>query len=354
MMKAFLVFCATISFLHAHKGCCDEKHRTWSGNLSVSATNTSSGYSPTNHHQGLSLDHSSVSVGGPLGAYFDASAAVAMHTSKKHDTRKVSLDADLEELSVKTTHNAHEAFSAKAGRFASYISPANQAHCCGAFFIKRPLLYRAFLGGHLIDNGGHIDYTISHSEDAHTTVGFESFHGKGLMSQSNKGIGLFAWMIRHKNAIHQNHELDLSVSYLLNSLYNQPYRNASNHSGCCQGSSFTGKHMMMANLALTSKIVDGIESNLSGEVARVSKLAERFGRNRHHIAYSLGSVISFTDLAIGTAEFGARYDYLRGIGFCPCGGPYLNKTHEKTAMIGWKPNENHTLRFEYTHQTLKE
>ena len=65
------------------------------------------------------------------------------------------------------------------------------------------------------------------------------------------------------------------------------------------------------------------------ELARINKLAERFGKNNYHGAYNLGSVTSFKNLHIGTIEAGVRFDYLRGMKFCSHEGAYLNKVIEK-------------------------
>lgn len=341
----------------AHETCCSSKkpkeEKKWSSDLSTSVTNTSASYSQTNHHKGLGVDHSHLSAYGPLSDYFDARTSLAFHTSRKLVTKEMSLDFQAEEVSLQTTDKVHDSMRAKVGRFSSYISPANQQSCCSASFIKRPILYRAFLGGHLIDNGAHFCYKMKTSADRQSDLGVEAFEGKGLMSKANKLLGVVAFMARHKQAIHKDHSLNLSLSYLLNTLYNQPPRQSNDHVGCCQGSTFSGKNMVMGNLGLTSAVRENIEHNLSFELARVSTLATRFGTNKHHIAYNMGSVVSFKELSVGTIELGARFDYLRGINFCPFDGPYLIKTSEKTAMVGWKPSEHHTLRFEYTHQTLK-
>lgn len=338
--------------IFAHKDCCNHNQRKWGANLSLSATNTSDNYYPTNHHQGLGLDHSHFSANGPAGDYLDASASLAFNTSKKSSSKKILFKKKAEELSLKTNKNTHSYLGAKVGRFASHISPNNQKICCSNSFIKRPLLYRGFLGGHLIDNGAHVDYTIDHYESAKTTLGFEALQGKGLMSKSNK-VGLLSLIARHKIQFNQQHGLDFSASYLANNIYNQRVSKTHNHVGCCQASSYTGKNMLMANSELTSKINEDINHSFTVEWARINKLANRYGKNKHHIAYSIGSVTAFQKTNAGTIEAGLRFDHLRGMKFCSYDGAYFSKTIEKTIMLGWKPSENHTLRFEHTTQKLK-
>lgn len=355
IVKFLIVFLLTVSVVFAHKDCCDSKkeEKKWSSDLSTSVTNTSSNYKPTNHHKGLAVDHSHLSLYGPVGSYIDARTSLALHTSRNIDTKKTSLDSEADEISLKTTDRVHDAFGTKIGRFSSYISPANNQSCCAAYFVKRPILYRAFLGGHLIDNGAHMGYTVKSSENRQTYFGVEAFEGKGLMSKANRSVGVLALMARHQTPIHKDHALNLSLSYLLNKLYNQSPKQTNNHVGCCQASSFSGKNMVMGNVALVSALKENIEHNLSFELARVSTLANRFGRNNHHIACNIGSVVAVKDLSFGTLEFGARFDYLRAMEFCSCEGPYLIKTVEKTAMIGLKPSHHQSIRFEYTNQALK-
>jgi hypothetical protein len=349
----FLILLLTCSFAFAHKECCAHKQRKWSSVLSVAAINTSTEYRPTNHHQGLALDHSGLSLYGPASDYLDVTAALAFHTSKKLSARKITLSFDIDELSLKTTRKLHDSFRVKAGHFASYISPDNQENCCGTYFIKRPILYRAFFGGHLIDKGMHVDYTINHFENSNTIMGVEAFQGKGLMATSNKTIGVFSGMVRHKKHFNQNNVVDISVSSILNTLYNQNNEGIPDHVSCCQGGSYTGNHMVMGNLSFTSPLQENIDCTFSLEAARISKLAKKYGRNNHHMAYNAGPIIAFKELSVGIVEVGVRYDHLRGIGFCPSDGPYFVKTIEKTFMVGWKPSQHHTLRFEYTNQTLK-
>ena len=350
-MRYFFIFLILPS-IFAHKDCCNHNQRKWGANLSLSATNTSDNYYPTNHHQGLGLDHSHFSANGPAGDYLDASASLAFNTSKKSSSKKILFKKKAEELSLKTNKNTHSYLGAKAGRFASHISPNNQKSCCSNSFVKRPLLYRAFLGGHLIDNGGHVDYTIEHSESAETILGFEAFQGKGLMDRSNK-IGLICLTARNKTHLNDYHTLDFSLASMTNRIYNQKIVKSHNHVGCCQSSSYNGKHMLMANAELVSKISEDINHSFSVEFAHINKLANRYGKNKHHSAYSLGSVSSFKYLNIGILEAGLRFDHLRGFKFCSYDGAYFSKTIEKTILLGWKPSENHTLRFEHTTQKLK-
>jgi hypothetical protein len=344
-MRLLFLFFAFCSFLKAHEGCCNHKPRKWSSKALLSLINRSSSDEMAN--KGFNLDHSTVSASGPLSYYCDATAALLMETTRGADTRKISLHRGLEELSLKTTKAIHEKISLKIGRFASSV----RKNCCDGFFVEHSILDRSFLGGHLIDNGMHVDYNITHRDASETTIGFESLEGKGLMPEIKKGNGLFIGIIRHARSLANNHFVDLSVSYLLNTLYNQSSTGTNNHIGCCQGSSYTGKHIMMANLELASKFQNDIDSNLLIEVARVHNLAERFGKNNHHAAYSLGQIFSFKNLKIGILQIGMRYDDFSGIDFCPCDGIYKTTIKEKTAMLGWKPSENHLLRFEYTHQT---
>lgn len=351
-MNFLLILLITGSFVFAHKECCNHEQKKWSSSLSIGGINTSRNYEPTNHHKGIGLDHSCLLLHGPVGEYLDAKAGLAFHTSQKMRSKKISFGFDADEFSLKTTKKIHEDFGAKIGRFASYISPGNQEDCCGTYFIKRPILYRAFFGGHFVDNGIHFDYALNDGKNSNTLLGFETFQGRGLMSKSNKAIGIFAGLIRHKNSFDENNAIDISISYLLNTLYDQN-KEKNDHVGCCQGGSYVGKHVMMGNMNVTSHFRKNIDYIFSLEAAYISKLADKYGRNNHHMAYNASSVIVFNGLPVKTIELGMRYDHLRGINFCSSGGAYCSKKIEKTVMIGWKPIEHHTLRFEYTNQTLK-
>ena len=67
-------------------------------------------------------------------------------------------EVELEEAWAQT-RTLPAGFQVRAGRFSSQLGYLNEQHPHTDDFIERPLLYRAFLGGHYFDDGVRVNWT---------------------------------------------------------------------------------------------------------------------------------------------------------------------------------------------------
>jgi hypothetical protein len=70
------------------------------------------------------------------------------------------------------------------GRFASQIGYLNEQHPHADDFVERPLLYRAFFGGHWFDDGLRLNWTAP--TPFFLGLGVEVFRGKQLVREAAK------------------------------------------------------------------------------------------------------------------------------------------------------------------------
>src|SRR5690606_18484836 len=120
------------------------QEKGWEVGAVLDITHTSRELALGKREQGLALGHSDVVARGPLGSHFVAQVGLAAH---QHDGK---VEFDMEEAWIQT-RSLPAGFQARAGRFFSQIGYLNEQHPHADDFVERPLLYRAFLGGHWFD-----------------------------------------------------------------------------------------------------------------------------------------------------------------------------------------------------------
>ena len=80
-------------------------------------------------------------------------------------------------------------FGLRAGRFLSDIGYLNNQHLHTDAFTSRPIVYRAFLGGHYFDDGLRLNYLAP--TDLYWTMGFEAFKGNSMRAADEHGERTF-------------------------------------------------------------------------------------------------------------------------------------------------------------------
>lgn len=147
----------------------------WQAGAVLDLTATSKSLALGQRDKGFGLGHSDLSVFGPMGAHLEAQGTAALHS---HD-RKV--EAEVEEAWVQT-RTLPAGFQLRAGRFASQIGYLNEQHPHADDFVERPLLYRAFLGGHWNDDGVRLNWVAP--TPIYLRLGAEVFRGKRLVGEA--------------------------------------------------------------------------------------------------------------------------------------------------------------------------
>lgn len=305
---------------------------------------------------GLQLGHSDLSAGGPLGTAFRAQLTATFET---HDGR---LEKRLEEAWIETTRLA-AGLHARAGRFASQIGYLNALHPHADDFVERPLLYRAFFGGHWNDDGLRLNWTAP--TPFYLMVGAEAFRGKRLVEQAagrTRDPGVLAFVAKTGADLDRSHSWQLGLSHIRNRReaaveedhahddeaqgHGEP--DHADEPGHAHGALFSGRRTWMIDA--TWKWAPGGNNReqqlrVGWEAARISGL-NRFATSRdRHRAHALTLVWRWR----AHWEAGARADWLR------VRVPHEDHFHsaqlrERAVMLAWKPSHLQSLRLQFTQQ----
>lgn len=304
--------------------------------------------------QGLQLGHSDFTATGPLGAHLKAHVGAVLAT---HEGR---VEKAIEEAWVETTR-LPAGLQARAGRFASQIGHLNQQHPHADDFVERPLLYRAFFGGHWNDDGLRLNWTAP--TPFYLMMGAEVFRGKRLVEEAAEGArspGAATWVLKTGADVNRSHSWQLGVSHIHNRREAMVEVHAheaeesgdeaghDEHHGHSHGALLSGRKTWMVD-AVWKWAPDGNnraqQLRLGVEAARITGL-NRFatGRDRHE-ANAISVVWRFNP----AWEVGARADWLRAR------QPHEDHfdsvlLREQALMLAWKPSHMQALRLQVTRQ----
>jgi hypothetical protein len=293
--------------------------------------------------QGLGLGHSDISLFGPLGSDWRAQITTAVHS---HDR---DLEAELEEAFVES-RALPAGLQLRAGRFSSQLGYLNEQHPHSDDFVERPLLYRAFLGGHWFDDGVRLNWTAPTTH--YLRLGAEVFRGRQLVdgASDRRGAGALVLSARTGGDIGRAHSWQAGLSWLNNrrSTEEAHHDHAEDEHGHGHGAAFSGKQLYLADVAW-KWAPDGNNSRqqlrLAYEFAEVRDLNRHArGRDKHRAHY-LSAVWRFAP----SWEIGARADLLRVRE--PHGDHFHSgRLREDAVMLAYKPTHLQTLRLQLTRQ----
>lgn len=310
--------------------------------------------------RGLELGHSDLTASGPLGRHFIAQANAALETD---DGR---LKAAVDELWLQTV-TLPLGITARVGRFGSQIGYLNEQHPHTDDFVERPLLYRAFFGGHWNDDGIRVNVTLP--TKLYAMVGVETFRGKRLVEDAGESPtpGAFTLVTKIGGDIGAEHSWQVGASYVRNRRLptpeephgeegehhehgeDEPHASEEAHAhGHHHGAAFSGRNIWMID-ATWKWAPNGNnreqQVRLSLEAARITGV-NRFATSRdRHDAVAISAVWRFHP----NWEVGARTDWLRVA--VPHDDHFdRGRLREHSLMVAWKPSHMQSLRLQYTAQ----
>ncbi|MDO5101500.1 MAG: hypothetical protein Q4D91_01130 [Lautropia sp.] len=325
----------------------------WGMVLDVAATSRAPALGA--REQGLALGHSDLSLNGPLTRHLDAQLTVAAH---HHDG---SIEAELEELWAQT-RTLPAGLDLRAGRFASQLGYLNEQHPHADDFVERPLLYRAFLGGHWFDDGARLNWTAPTA--LYLRLGAEVFRGRQLVQAAtpdtrHRNPAAMVLSARIGGDLNDAHSWQAGISWLKNRRdaageadhdHDHGHDHDHHHEGHthAHGAAFSGRTLWLADLTW-KWAPDGNnrerQLRLSWEHARISELGPHARRNQHHSAHYLSIVWRFSP----SWESGVRFDRLSVQ--MPHGDHFhAGQLRERSIMLAWKPSHLQSLRLQYAHQ----
>jgi len=295
--------------------------------------------------QGLGLGHSDLSARGPLGRLFEAQGTVAAHS---HDGR---FEAELEELWLQT-RALPGGLQLRLGRFAAQIGYLNEQHPHADDFVERPLLYRAFLGGHWFDDGLRLNWTAP--TDPYLRLGLEVFRGRQLVREAVSSPAVGAVVVSGKTGgdLGRAHGWQLGAGYLHNRreavVEEEGGHDPDHDHSHAHGASFSGRGMWLLDAAW-KWAPDG--NNRMQQLKVVAEYARVDEPNRHarardfHQSTTLGVVWRFRQ----DWEVGARTDWLQVR--VPHGDHFHDgRLREHALMVAWKPTHTQAIRLQFTAQ----
>jgi len=313
--------------------------------------------------QGLQLGHSDLSASGPLGPWLRAQvvATVATH---EHDGER-ELERGIEEAWIETTR-LPGGLQLRGGRFASQIGYLNQQHPHADDFAERPLLYRAFFGGHWNDDGLRLNWTAP--TPFYLMVGVEALRGQRLVEEVAEPVrypGITTAVIKVGADIGRSQSWQLGLSHIHNRREalvedhdehgheEEDHEHEGEHAGehdhdHAHGAQFSGRRTWMIDG--TWKWSPGGNNRaqqlrVGFEAARITGLNRYASSDDRQEANALWAVWRFNP----AWEVGARADWLRVR--VPHGEHFhWGLLRERSLMVAWKPSHMQSLRLQLTQQ----
>ena len=323
----------------------------WDFGAVLDVTATSRPLAAGARDKGLQLGHSDLTASGPLGPHLRAQLTATF------ETHEGELERGIEEAWLETT-SLPLGLQVRGGRFASQIGYLNQQHSHADDFVERPLLYRAFFGGHWNDDGLRLNWTAP--TPFYLMVGVEAFRGKRLVEEianEARTPGVATAVVKLGADLNRSHSWQLGLSHIRNrreAALEEEHgheeeggeeEHAHDHH---HGAQFSGRKTWMVDA--TWKWAPGGNNRdqqlrVNFEAARITGLNRFAGSRDRQEANALSVVWRFNP----SWEVGARSDWLRVR--VPHGDHFHSGLlREHALMLAWKPSHMQTLRLQYTQQ----
>ena len=324
----------------------------WEFGAVLDLTQTSRALALGGRDRGLQLGHSDLTASGPLGTQLKAHLGAVLAT---HEGR---LERGVEEAWLETTR-LPGGLQMRAGRFASQIGYLNQQHPHADDFVERPLLYRAFFGGHWNDDGLRLNWTAP--TPFYLMLGLEALRGKRLVQEAvppPRRLGVTTFVLKTGADLGRSHSWQLGLSHVRNTreavtedheedgphgMHDHEHDHAHAH-----GAQFSGRRTWMIDAVwkwAPGGNDRGQQVRAVFEAARISGI-NRFATSKdRHESNALALVWRLRP----SWEVGARADWLR------VRAPHGEHFHgallrERTLMLAWKPSHMQSLRLQVTGQ----
>lgn len=325
----------------------------WNFGAVLDVAATSRALAQGSRDQGLQLGHSDLTASGPLGPALRAMATASFAT---HEGR---LEKHLEEAWIETT-SLPAGLQLRAGRFAPQVGQLNAQHPHADDFVERPLLHRAFLGGHWTDDGLRLNWTAP--TPVFLMLGLEALRGRKLVPEAvenRRSPGVTTAVLKLGSDIGRSHSWQAGLSFIHNRREAVVEEEHEEHEhGEEEGHEHAHEHGHAAAFSgRRTWMLDGTwkwapDGNNRGQQLRVGfELARISGINRfaassdRHRARAVSVVWRFDP----AWEAGVRADWL------DVRMPHEDHFHdgrlrEQSLMLAWKPSHMQTVRLQYTRQ----
>lgn len=300
--------------------------------------------------EGFGSSHSELSLSQDIADVATARMALVGEWNEKEN----DLDLELEEAYLQSSA-LPGGLNITAGRFLADIGYLNTSHSHSDDFSERPLLYRAFLGGHYYDDGLNVSWLAP--TDRYWRLSAGAFTGDELGEEASKSsVGTWTLSTEIGDDIGNNASWQMGISYMRNktqeSGHHEEEDDDHDHEGHAHahGAEYQGEHLYLTDLVWKWAPQGNNRQQqvkLAAEYAYVDNLYA--AEVDHYDGWYLSGVYQFdenwsTGVRHGRVNLAQEHEH---------DGHHEwedNRLSETAVMLSWQPTHTQRLRLEYRHQ----
>jgi len=247
-------------------------------------------------------------------------------------------------------------FNISAGRFLADIGYLNTSHNHTDSFTERPLLYRAFLGGHYYDDGLGVSWLAP--TDQYLRVSAGMFSGDELGEEdSESSIGSWTLSTEFGNDLGKNASWQMGLSYMHNKTQSSGHHDEDDHdeddhdhAGHAHGAEYQGEKLYLADLVWKWSPQGNNRQQQVKLAAEYAYVDDLYGAEVSHFdGWYLTGVYQFTE----HWSTGIRHGRINVAEEHEHGGMHEweeGQLTETSLMVSWQPTHTQRLRLQFTHQ----
>lgn len=259
-------------------------------------------------------------------------------------------DLELEEAFLESTA-LPGGLNLTAGRFLADIGYLNASHTHSDSFSERPLLYRAFLGGHYYDDGIGLSWLAP--TDRYWRFSAGAFTGDELGEEASVStVGTWTLSTEFGDDISDNSSWQMGLSYMRNKTRTPGEEDDDDHDheGHSHGAEYQGKHLYLADLVWKWAPQGNNRQEQLKLAAEYAYVDDLYGAEVGHFdGWYLSAVYQFnehwsTGIRHGQINIAEEHEH---------GGDHEweeGSLDETSLMLSWQPTHTQRVRLEYRHQ----
>jgi hypothetical protein len=299
--------------------------------------------------EGFGSSHSELSLSQDVADFATAQVTLVGEWNEEES------DLELEEAFLQSTA-LPGGFNVTAGRFLADIGYLNASHTHSDNFSERPLLYRAFLGGHYYDDGIGVSWLAP--TDRYWRLSAGAFTGDELgETDSESDIGTLTLSTEFGDDIGNNASWQMGLSYMRNKTQSGEHHDDDDdhdehdHAGHVHGAEYQGKHLYLADLVWKWAPQGNNRQQQVKLAAEYAYIDELYGVEEisHFDGWYLSAIYQFdenwsTGVRHGSVNLAEEHEH---------GGDHeweSGRLSETSVMLSWQPTHTQRLRLEYRHQ----
>jgi len=248
-----------------------------------------------------------------------------------------------------------------AGRFLADIGYLNASHSHSDNFSERPLLYRAFLGGHYFDDGVGASWLAP--TDRYWRLSAGIFTGDELgETDSESSIGTWTLSTEFGDDIGSSSSWQMGLSYLGNDTQSAGAHDHDDHdddhdddhgddhdhdhAGHSHGAEYQGEHLYLVDLVWKWAPQGNNRQQQLKLAAEYAYVDNVYGADvDHYDGWYLSGVYQFNESWASGIRHGR-------VNLAEAHDDHWHDSHleETSVMVSWQPTHTQRLRLQYTHQ----